>query len=165
MGQRLQVEWQEDEATLKAYYLSEKDVQNRTRLQALWQLRRGKTIVEVAELVGRHPRTIQDWVAWYRQGGLAEVLRHRHGGHGGKESWLSDEQMDELEAAASAGEIRCIQDGVQWVQEHHGVTYTYWGMRGVFARLGLRKKVPRPRNPQASAKQQEAWKKGGSVPS
>ena len=163
MARRLQVEWQEDEATLKEYYLSEKDVQNRTRLQALWQLRRGRTIVEVAELVGRNPRTVQDWVAWYRQGGLVEVLRHRHGGHGGKQSWLTDEQRDKLRAAASAGKIRCIQDGVQWVQEQYGVTYTYWGMRGVFARLGLRKKVPRPRNPQASAEQQEAWKKGGSV--
>jgi transposase len=165
MGRRLQVEWQEDEATLKQYYLSEKDAQNRTRLQALWQLRRGRTIAEVAEMVGKHPRTIQDWVAWYRQGGLAEVLGRRHGGQGGRQSWLTDEQMDELKAAASAGEVRCIQDGVQWAQEQHGVTYTYWGMRGVFARLELRKKVPRPRNPQASAEQQEAWKKGGSVPS
>jgi transposase len=165
MARRLQVEWQEDEATLKQYYLSEKDAQNRTRLQALWQLRRGRTIAEVAEIVGKDPRTIQDWVAWYRQGGLAEVLRRRHGGHGGRQSWLTDEQMDELKAAASAGEVRCIQDGVQWAQEQHGVTYTYWGMRGVFARLELRKKVPRPRNPQASAEQQEAWKKGGSVPS
>jgi transposase len=165
MARRLQVEWQEDEATLKQYYLSEKDAQNRTRLQALWQLRRGRTIAEVAEMVGKHPRTIQDWVAWYRQGGLVEVLRHRHGGHGGRQSWLTDEQEDELKAAASAGEVRCIQDGVQWAQEQHGVTYTYWGMRRVFGRLELRKKVPRPRNPQASAEQQEAWKKGGSAPS
>ena len=73
--------------------------------------------------------------------------------------------MNELKAAASAGEVRCIQDGVQWAQEQHGVPYTYWGMRGVFARLKLRNKVPRPRNPQASAEQQEAWKKGGSAQS
>ncbi|RME09361.1 MAG: winged helix-turn-helix domain-containing protein, partial [Ardenticatenia bacterium] len=43
----------------------------------------------------------------------------------------------------------------------YGVTYTYWGMRGVFARLGLRKKVPRQRHPQASVEEQTAWKKGG----
>jgi transposase len=165
MAQRLQVEWQEDEATLKRRYLSEKDAQNRTRLQALWQLRRGQTIAKVAELVGKHPRTIQDWIAWYRQGGLAEVLRHRQGGHGGKRSRLSLEQMGELKAAASAGEVYSIQDGVKWAQGKHGVTYTYWGMRRVFARLELRKKVPRPRNPQASVEQQEAWKKGGSAPS
>jgi len=161
MTQRLQIEWQEDEATLKQRYLNEKDPQNRTRLQALWQLRRGRTTTEAAEMVGKHPRTIQDWIAWYRQGGLAEVLRHRHGGHGGKASRLTPQQMGELEALASAGQVRCIQDGVQWAQEQHGVHYTYWGMRDVFDRLELRKKVPRPRNPKASAAQQEAWKKGG----
>jgi transposase len=163
MAKRLQIEWQEDEATLKQCYLDEKDAQNRTRLQALWQLRRGRTTREVAELVGKHPRTIQDWIAWYRQGGLEEVLRHRHGGHGGKQSRLTTEQMEALKAAASAGQVRCIQDGVRWAQEECGVNYTYWGMRGVFARLELRKKVPRPRNPKASVEQQEAWKKGGSA--
>jgi transposase len=145
--------------------LAEKDSQNRTRLQALWQLRRGRTTTEVAELVGKHPRTIQDWVAWYRQGGLEEVLGHRHGGHGGKQSRLTGEQLKALEAAASAGQIHSIQDGVQWAQRQYDVTYTYWGMREVFARLELWKKVPRPRNPQASAEQQEAWKKGDSAPS
>jgi transposase len=165
MPQRLQIEWQEDEATLKRRYLAEKDPQNRSRLQALWQLRRGRTTAEVADLVGKHPRTIQDWIAWYRQGGLEEVLGHRHGGHGGKESRLTGEQLEGLDAAASAGQVHSIQDGVQWAQEQYGVTYTYWGMRGVFARLDLRKKVPRPRNPKASAEQQEAWKKGDSAPS
>jgi transposase len=165
MTQRLQVEWQEDEATLKRRYLAEKDAQNRTRLQALWQLRRGQTVAEVAELVGKHPRTVQDWIAWYRQGGLEGVLQHRQGGHGGKRPRLNLEQLNELKAAASAGEVHSIQDGVQWAKEKYGVTYTYWGMRSVFVRLKLRKKVPRPRNPQASAEQQEAWKKGGSAPS
>jgi transposase len=165
MVQRLQIEWQEDEATLKQRYLAEKDPQNRTRLQALWQLRRGRTTTEVADLVGKHPRTIQDWIAWYRQGGVEEVLGHRHGGHGGKESWLTEEQLEALKEAASAGQVHSTQDGVQWAQEQCGVTYTYWGMRGVFDRLDLRKKVPRPRNPKASAEQQEAWKKGGSAPS
>jgi transposase len=160
MAQRLRVEWQEDEDTLKKRYLDGKDAQDRTRLQALWQLRRGRTIEQVADLVGKHPRTIQDWVAWYRQGGLDGVLHHRHGGHGGKQPRLSAEQESALGAEASAGQVPCIQDGVQWVREQYGVTYTYWGMRAVFARLGLRKKVPRPRNPQASAEQQEAWKKG-----
>jgi len=161
MAKRLQVGWQEDEATLKKRYLSEKDAQNRTRLQALWQLRREQTIEEVAEMVGKHPRTVQDWVAWYRQGGLEEVLRRRHGGHGGKAARLTEEQAVALKDAASAGQVRCIQDGVKWAQEQHGVSYTYWGMRAVFARLGLRRKVPRPRNPKASAEEQEAWKKGG----
>ena len=118
MAHRLQVAWHEVEATLKKRYLDEKDHQNRTRLQALWFLRQGRTMDEVAELIGNHPRTIQDWVAWYRKGGVADVLRHRHGGHGGKEPRLTPHQESELKALAEKGEIRTIWDGVQWVQDN-----------------------------------------------
>lgn len=160
---RLQVEWQEDEASLKELYQQEKDYQNRTRLQTLWYLRRGRTIGETAELVGVHYRTVQEWVAWYRQGGVAEVLSHRHGGSRAQARRLTVAQEAELKGLAEAGKIRTIWDGVHWAEEKHGVVYTYWGMRGVFYRLKLGKKVPRPRNPKASAVQQELWKKGGSV--
>ncbi len=162
---RLQVEWQEDEGTLKKQYQQEKDHQNRTRLQALWYLRQGRTIGETAELVGVHYRTIQEWVAWYRHGGITEVRSHRHGGSRPGERRLTGEQEAELNALAEAGKIRTIWDGVHWAEEEYSVTYTYWGMRWVFDRLELRKKVPRQRNPKASDEQQEAWKKGGSVPS
>nr|BAL53487.1 transposase [uncultured Chloroflexota bacterium]BAL53997.1 transposase [uncultured Chloroflexota bacterium] len=161
MARRLQIEWQEDEATLKQLYMKEKDAQSRTKLQALWHLRQGRTIAEVAEIVGKHPRTIQDWIAWYRQGGVAEVLRRRHGGHGGRQLYLTTEQMTELKQAAREGKFRRVQDGIEWVKERYKVAYTYSGMHGVFRRLELRKKVPRPRNPQASAEEQMAWKKGG----
>ena len=60
MPRRVQVEWQEDADELKELYLAEKDHQNRTRLQALWHLRQGRTLGEVADVVGKHPRTIQD---------------------------------------------------------------------------------------------------------
>jgi transposase len=112
-------------------------------------------------VVGKNPRTVADWLTWYRQGGVAEVLRHRNGGHGGKGSRLTPAQTQELVAAASAGEVRCVQDGRRWAQEHCQVQYTYEGMRHMFGRLGLRKKVPRPRNPKAREEEQTAWKKGG----
>ena len=92
---------------------------------------------------------------------MAEVLAHRHGGHGGAGRRLTPSQETELKAKAEAGEIRTLWDGVHWAQEAHGVKHTYWGMRRVFDRLGLKKKVPRPKSPKASAAQQEAWKKGG----
>lgn len=159
---RLQVEWQEEETTLKRLYQQEKDHQDRTRLQALWYLRQGRTIGETAELVGVHYRTVQDWAAWYRQGGLEAVLSHRHhGGARAQKRRLTAVQEAELKGLAEAGKLRTIWDGVHWAEKEHGVTYTYWGMRGVFERLQLGQKVPRQRNPKASAEQQEAWKKGG----
>lgn len=161
MARKLQIEWHEDAERLGALYRAEKDTQNRKRLHALWLVRQGRALTEVAAIIGVHYRTIQEWLAWYRQGGVAAVLNHRHGGERDRESRLSAEQEAELQAKADAGEIRCIADGVRWAQETHQVHYSYWGMRYVFARLRLRLKVPRPRNPKASEREQEAWKKGG----
>ena len=73
---------------------------------------------------------------------------------------MKAEQETELKTKAEAGEIRTIHDGVDWAKKTHQVEYSYWGMRWVFYRLGLKKKVPRPKSPEASAERQEAWKKG-----
>lgn len=53
---------------------------------------------------------------------------------------------------------------MNWAKESHQVVYTYLGMRWVFYRLGLKKKVPRPRSPKALAEEQEAWGKGAHRP-
>jgi transposase len=160
---RLKLDWKESEEELKTLYLKEKDAQNRMRLQGLWLLRQGRHIRDVAAAIGCHPRTVQDWIAWYRQGGLAEVLRHRHGGHTSQRCRLSQEKIAELKQKAAEGQFRRIQDAVDWVKERYKVTYTWSGMYSLFRREGLRKKVPRPANPKASSEEQEAWKKGGFV--
>jgi transposase len=67
MAQKLQVTWQEDEARLYELYKGEKDHQIRVRLHALWLLRQGHAMEEVATLLGVHYRTVQKWVAWYRR--------------------------------------------------------------------------------------------------
>jgi transposase len=165
MARKLQVEWHEDAEALGALYRLEKDVQNRKRLHGLWLIRQGRAMTEVADIIGVHYRTVQEWVSWYRQGGVKAVKAHRHGGKRAQKRRLSAEQETAPSGLpkqkADAGEIRSIADGVLWAQESHQVHYTYWGMRYVFARLRLRHKVPRPRNPKASEAQQEAWKKGG----
>lgn len=157
---RLQVDWQEDVETLKTLYLLEKDHQGRTRLQALWYLRQGHTINETSERIGKPSRTIQNWIAWYRMGGVYEVLGRRHGGSRDGNRRLSPEQEQQLKGQAEQGKLRTIWDGVHWAQQQ-GVKYRYGGMRKVFDRLELRKKMPRPRNPKANIAQQEGWKKGG----
>ncbi len=162
MARTLEVAWQHDAATLEQLYKAETDHQNQRRLQALWWLRQGKRLQEVADGVGVHYRTVQDWVGWYRAGGVDEVLRHRHGGAGGPSKRLSEAQEAELKQKAAAGEIRSIAAGVEWAAQEHEVPYSYWGMREVFKRLKLKKKVPRPKSPKASEPEQTAWKKGGS---
>lgn len=160
-GRKLNVDWQESETELYELYKQEQDAQDRTRLQALWLLRKGYKQKEVADVVGVHVRTVQRWVAWYREDGVTEILQHRHGGHGGPESRLTPAQEQTLKEESRQGTFRTIGDGVRWVKENFGIDYTYWGMRWVFERLDLKKKVPRQVAPQASEEQQETWKKGG----
>lgn len=162
-GRKMEVDWQEDEQTLYELYKQEQDHQDRTRLQALWLLRKGYKQTEVADVVGVHVRTVRRWVSWYREGGVAEILQRRHGGHDGAESFLTRAQEQALKDEARQGSFRTIWDGVRWVKKTYGIEYTYWGMRWVFARLDLKKKVPRQVAPQASEEEQEAWKKGGSL--
>jgi len=120
---RLQLEWKESEEDLKRLYLNEHDRHKRMRLQALWLLRKGQYIHDVAAAIGCHPRTVQDWVAWYRNGGLADVLRHRKGGRG-HVCRLSDVQIAGLKQQAAAGQFQRVQDAVEWVKARYQVAYT-----------------------------------------
>ena len=114
MSRKLRIEWQEDADKLKELYKKEKDHQKRTRLQALWLVRTGQPMSEVAPIVGVHYRTVQEWIAWYRIDGVTEVLKHRRGGHGGVKSRLTKGQEKELVTKSKAGEIHSIRDGVDW---------------------------------------------------
>ena len=162
MGRRWQCEWQHSEQELFQAYHQATDPHLRIRLQALWHLRSGRPLAEVATITGVAYRTVQTWVAWYRQGGVAEVGRHRQGG--GAPAKLTAEQTKALHVQADTGAFRTRWDAIQWVREQYGVAYTYGGMRGMFLRLRLKKKVPRPQHPKASVADQTAWKKGGSAP-
>ena len=159
MGRPLVVNWQEDAEALGALYRAERDYQIRPRLQALWLVRQGRSVRETARVVGTHERTVQQWLAWYRQDGLAGIRTHRRRGPG-KLAWLSAEQQSALVAEAAKGFFYTAQDAVTWVQEQFGVTYRLKGMYRLLARLQTHPKVPRPFNPNASPEQQAAWKGG-----
>jgi transposase len=82
VGRPCRIAWQEDAATLRQLYQQERDGPVRTRLHALWLLQEGHNLAETAQLVGVEYRTVQQWVAWYRAGGVAEVRGHRRAGKG-----------------------------------------------------------------------------------
>jgi transposase len=161
-GRVMHIAWQEDEATLWQQYRHEREGELRPRWQALWLLRQGRRLGEVAPLVGVQYRTVQQWVAWYRHGGVAEVRRHRHGGRQGGPRRLTPEQEAALGAQAAQEGFATVGEVAAWVERQWGIRYTYWGMRHVVQRLGLKKKVPRPLAAKASLPEQEAWKGGAS---
>ncbi len=118
---------------LKLLYQQEVHPRRRTRLQALWQLRLGKRIQDVVDLTGASYRPSaegQQWLQWYRQGGLSEVLRRVVGHHAkGKKPYLNQRQQRALVAKVQLGQFRTVWDVIEWVQGRWGVRYTYKGIK------------------------------------
>ena len=159
-AKRLEIEWRDDADTLFRLYKEEQDPELRIRWHALWLLRQGYSVSEVVAVLGVHERSVRRWIAWYRAGGIEEVRRHRRGGRQGQKPKLTPAQQEMLKARAAEGHFRTIHDAVQWVRESFGVEYTYWGMRSLFVRLKIKKKVPRRVAAKAEPEVQTAWKKG-----
>ena len=161
MGGRLKVDWQESSEELKQRYQQETHPQRRTRLQALWQLHLGKRIQDVVEFTGASYRSVQQWLMWYRQGELSEVLRRVVGHHAkGKKPYLNQLQQRALVAKVQLGEFRTVWDVIEWVRGRWGVSYTYQGLYTLMKGHELGLKVPRPHSEKADVRHQTAWKKG-----
>jgi transposase len=158
----LVLRWREEdtEEALRTAYRAEQRVDVRQRLQALWLLRNGeRKLDEVAAVVGVHYRSVQYWVAWYREGGLDAVRSHRIGGYG-QPARLNPEQQEQLAQEVETGRFHHATAIRAWVAETFGVRYTEGGMYSLLERLRCRPKVPRPLHEKANLADQEAWKRG-----
>jgi transposase len=161
---RADIPWRTEDTAeaLHDRYRRESNPLVKTRLHALWLLRQGRTLQETVTLVGVAYRSLQRWLDWYRQDGLATVCAHT-GRSPGRERWLSREQEAALCAHLAEGGTFSAADARAYLQTTYGVSYTPGSMYTVLARLRCRPKAPRPHNPQSTDADQAAWKKGGSA--
>ena len=165
LGRPIVIDWHEGEEQLYKLYVAEKNVARRQKLQLLWLVRSGQSIRKSCQVAGVKERSGQRYVQQYKAGGLENVLGRQHGGdHGNQARYISREQELQLKAVADAGEIKTVWSGIDWVKQHCGVHYSYEGMRTVFKRIKLNKKVPRRQHVKSDPQAQEAWKKGGWLP-
>ena len=164
MTRKVSIAWAADDtaAELHRQYRAEQVPEVRTRLHALWLLRQGQGPTAVAEAVGVSRNSIQLWLRWYRSGGLAEVRSHRRGGPG-KPCYLTEAQQAQVVAEAARGVFATARAVRDWIEEQFGVVYTEGSMYTLLPRLGIRRKVPRPRHTKADPQVQAFWKKGGSA--
>jgi len=160
MGRRLQLDWSETAEELRQQYRAEKHAQRRERLLTFWHLCEGKQVKDVSQMIGTDVRVIQTWLSWYRQGGLAEVLK-RVTGHGtvGAAPLLNQQQQKALVARVKLGDFATVWEVMAWVKDRWGIVYSYEGMRSVMKRNDLRLKVPRPRSEKADPQAQAVWQK------
>ena len=159
-GRPLTIVWRDDAATLYACYQQERKPDLRPRWHALWLIRGGRPLRETAAVLGVHERSVQQWIAWYRAGGLDEVAAHRKAGKG-TPARLSGEQQAALVAEAATGRFRTAAEAMTWVAERFGAVYTVSGMHHLLRRLRCKPKIPRPLAEKADLMAKEAWKKGG----
>ena len=160
-GRPFEVVWREEDTpeALKAAYQKERDSEVRTRLHGLWLLRCGWRLGRVAEVMGTHYRSVQRWVAWYREGGVPEVMGHQMGGRG-PQPLLSPEAASQVSAAVATGRFRTVWEIREWIAQQYGVSYTLGGVYSLLKRLKCAPKVPRPVHTKADRELQAAWKKG-----
>lgn len=162
-GRPFEVAWGERDTpgALKAAYQAARDAAVRTRLHGLWLLRDGRTLGEVAEVVGVHYRTVQRWVAWYRRGGVAAVRARKMGGTG-QAPFLTPEQEAAVAAEVETGRFGTGNEIRSWIAGCFGVEYTLGGLYSLLERLRCSPKVPRPVHAKGDRAQQAVFKKGGS---
>ena len=165
MARKTAIVWAAEDTAeaLHARYRAEPVAEVRTRLHALWLLRRGEGPTAVAAVVGVSRNAVQQWLRWYRSGGLAAVRSHRRGGPG-RPSFLTPDQQAQLVAEAAQGVFGTAQAVRDWIEDRFGVSYRVGSLYTLLPRLGIRLKVPRPHHPQSDPQAQAAWKKGGSGP-
>jgi len=163
MGRPLRITWQDgdDARTLWQRYRAAQDPTVRVRLHLLWRVRAGDTVTAAASTVGVSLRAAKQWLARYRQAGLAPLCTTGRGPGRRFPSKLTPAQWAQVRDRTRQGTSRTVRQVAAWIEATLGVKYRETGLRRALHRQRLRLKVPRPRSNKADPARQQAWKKGG----
>jgi transposase len=129
---------EDTEEALEHRFHTESSGELRPRWQALWLLRQGQSRRAVAQTLGISVRTLCYWLAWYQEGGTAAIARHLSGGASRRSCRLSEAQRQHLVLQVTQGTLHSIREASEWTTHTYGITYSYWGMRDLLERLGVR---------------------------
>lgn len=151
----------QSEEELKQLLRQQKTVPSRERVQLLYLLKskQVETVQEVAQLLGRHRVTVQEWMRRYREGGLEEMLesKARSGRPRAIPQWAEVALQKRLQEPVGFDGYQAICD---WLEIQLGIEAEYKTVHKlVHYRLQASPKVPRPVSVKQSFEQMEAYKK------
>lgn len=134
------------------------------RLHGLLLIAQGMSGLQVAQLLGDAPRTVQYWVRRFEQKGLAGL---GDGERPGRPRRLNAPQLQAVEAAvrrppAELGLSTNLWDGKtlsRWIEQRFGVPLGVRQCQYLFRQLGFRLRKPRPLIARADPERQRAHKK------
>lgn len=151
-----------DIAKLRKLVRLERDARKRDRLRAALLALEGKEAVEIAEMLGRSRRAVQEWVYAYRDGGVDRIHPKPQPGRKPK---LSREREAEFKARFEAGpkphDGVCTlrgKDAVRILKDEFGVQYTLDGAYDLLHRIGLSCLRPRPRHEKQDLVKQQKFR-------
>jgi transposase len=150
---------------LKDRYRRARDPVLRAHLQIVWQLSRGKSVAEVAELAGYSTKWVKEIYRRYQEQGVEGLGDRRHTNPGAvQRTLLSQEQQRELKQALLGpppeGGMWSSSKVARWIELHTGRPNVR-AQRGweYLRKLGNTPQVPRPSDAEADKEEQEAFKK------
>ena len=80
-----------------------------------------ETYRRIAEIMRCTSGTLCQWIGWFRQGNLAELLGHANGASGGQEPRFNPQQWERFRAELAKGLWRTARDAQRWLQETLGL--------------------------------------------
>jgi transposase len=151
-----------DVAELTRRTKSERRALQRDRYRATLLALEGKEAVEIAQMLGRSRRSVQDWVYWYRNGGVDNLLP---GKSPGRPTKLPREREAEFKTRLDAGPTPedgvCTlrgKDAVLILEREFGAKYSLDGAYDLLERLGYSCLSPRPRHEKSDPQQMDHFK-------
>ena len=151
-----------DAAELRRRIAREVNAKQRDRLRAVSLALEGIDAPQIARMLGRSRRFVQDWAYAYRDGGLDAIQARRSPGRPVK---LPREKEASFKARFLAGPtagdggvctLRGL-DAVRILKEEYGVAYTLDGAYDLLERLHLSCLRPRPRHLKNDPAAMAAW--------
>ena len=100
-----------------------------------------ETCRRISEIVRCTSGSLCQWIGWFREGGIEELLGHANGARGGKEPRLNPQQWESFRAELAKGQWRTARDARRWLQRALGLKIACKEVYRHLGKLGARLKA------------------------